>query len=243
MNEMLAALDAKYGLPPNTMVSLIRQESRGNVSAVSPKGARGLCQFMPGTRSEIIDKCGLDAWSKNPAEAAEAGAVYLSQQLKKYGDISKALAAYNWGTGNLDAAIKAYGPNWFAHAPTETKKYVASILGGADINDLIAFNDSMSTGGEAITTEALRRDDETRRQMLLALGMTKEQVDAMRTEDLKGTIFLALVFALVSKITNAEPVGVSPPFELPAQGQPEVVVPQTPWAQSAAQRASAPTPA
>lgn len=42
-------------------------------------------------------------------------------------------AAYNWGPGNLDAALQRFGPEWLRHAPPETQQYVArnlSALGG-----------------------------------------------------------------------------------------------------------------
>ena len=70
--------------------------------------------------------------------------------LKHYnGDHNKALAAYNWGNGNLDKAIKQYGNNWLSHAPKETQGYVNSI------NKMMAYKGkggmmSRPLGGHAV---------------------------------------------------------------------------------------------
>lgn len=63
-----------------------------------------------------------------PAERARVGRDYLSALVQRYGELPKALAAYNWGPGNLDAAIKDKGDNWLASAPKETQAYVGGIM-------------------------------------------------------------------------------------------------------------------
>jgi soluble lytic murein transglycosylase len=40
------------------------------------------------------------------------------------GNLAKMWAAYNWGPGNLDAALKKYGESWLDYAPPETRAYV-----------------------------------------------------------------------------------------------------------------------
>jgi soluble lytic murein transglycosylase-like protein len=93
------------------------QESRFNQAAVSPKGARGVMQLMPGTARTL----GVDA---NDARAnIEGGVVYLAQMLRRFeGDIPRALAAYNAGP----EAVQRYGgvPPY-----AETQAYVRAILG------------------------------------------------------------------------------------------------------------------
>ena len=60
-----------------------------------------------------------------PAEYNRVGSQLLAELTKKYaGDTSKTWAAYNWGEGNVDAAIKKDGANWLADAPAETRAYV-----------------------------------------------------------------------------------------------------------------------
>ena len=95
--------------------ALIQHESGFNPKAVSPKGAMGLGQIMPGTARAL----GL----KNPYDVTEnlrASARYFVRQLKSFGSPSLALAAYNAGPGAVAAANGV--PNF-----PETKAYVAAI--------------------------------------------------------------------------------------------------------------------
>lgn len=65
------------------------------------------------------------AKDNSPEERARVGRDYLAALVKRYdGDLSKAWAAYNWGYGNLDKALKKDPTNWLATAPEETRNYV-----------------------------------------------------------------------------------------------------------------------
>lgn len=113
----VAELSAKYDISPSLLEALVWQESRWREGAVSPVGARGLAQLMPGTAREL----GVDP--HNPSANLEGGARYLRAQLDTFGgDIEKALAAYNAGPGRVH---KAGG----IPRIRETQNYVASILG------------------------------------------------------------------------------------------------------------------
>lgn len=96
-------------------------ESGGNPNAVSPAGAGGPAQLMPGTAADLKVANRFD-----PAQAIPGGANYLKQMYDKYGknpDI--ALMAYNWGPGNVDNWIRT-GANP-ANVPAETKAYLTKI--------------------------------------------------------------------------------------------------------------------
>jgi hypothetical protein len=71
---------------------------------------------------------GIRPWNgKDQTDLARVGRQKLAALNGKYGgDTDKVLAAYNWGEGNLDRAIKKYGDDWYSHAPHETQNYVAN---------------------------------------------------------------------------------------------------------------------
>jgi soluble lytic murein transglycosylase-like protein len=112
----VAELAAKYDISPALLEALVWQESRWNTRALSPAGARGLAQLMPGTARQM----GVDP--DDPHANLEGGARYLRMQLDRFGgDLEKALAAYNAGPGRV---IQAGG----VPAIRETRLYVASIM-------------------------------------------------------------------------------------------------------------------
>ena len=113
----VARLAAKYDLSPALIEALVWQESRWRANAVSPVGARGLAQLMPGTARDL----GVNP--DDPFANLEGGARYLREQLDRFdGDLEKALAAYNAGPGRV---MRSGGiPNI-----RETQVYVARIMG------------------------------------------------------------------------------------------------------------------
>ena len=112
----VAELAQKYDLSPKLIEALVWQESRWNTMAVSPVGARGLTQLMPGTARML----GVNA--SDPHSNLEGGARYLRMQLDAFdGDVLLALAAYNAGPQRV---VKAGG----IPAIRETRNYVATIL-------------------------------------------------------------------------------------------------------------------
>jgi len=109
--------------------AVMQVESGGNPYAVSPKGAVGTMQTMPGTLRD-------PGFGVQPArdgsygEMERVGKDYLQAMLQKYGDPRVALAAYNWGPGNVDMALKGANGNvdaMLARAPEETRNYVAQV--------------------------------------------------------------------------------------------------------------------
>lgn len=94
-DAQFAAAETKYGLPKNLLRRMAYQESRFNPAAKSLAGALGLMQFMPATAKSY----GIDPL--NPAQSIDAAGKMMAQMYKQFGSWSKALAAYNWGSGNL----------------------------------------------------------------------------------------------------------------------------------------------
>lgn len=136
MQPAMQRLEQLYRLPEGLLRSVAIAESSGNPNAVSGAGAQGLFQLMPGTgrdmglaRGEAFD----------PMKAAQAAAKYLSQLLKASGgDLTKALASYNWGLGN----VQKHG---MALMPQETRNYVPRVLsnmpgGGNTLNHETVIN-------------------------------------------------------------------------------------------------------
>lgn len=106
-------------LPAAFFARLIWKESRFNPRAVSPKGAQGIAQFMPGT---ALMRGLSDPF--NYAEALPASAHYLSELRDKFGNVGLAAAAYNAGEGRVRRWLAARST-----LPWETQDFVRSITG------------------------------------------------------------------------------------------------------------------
>jgi soluble lytic murein transglycosylase-like protein len=117
IDENIRAAGAKYGLDPDFIRSIIAAESAGNPKAVSPKGAGGLMQLMPGTAKALGVNNVFDS-----AANVDGGTAYIRQLLDRYDhDVVLALAAYNAGPGKVD--------NYGGLPPyRETNAYVTRII-------------------------------------------------------------------------------------------------------------------
>ena len=105
----------KHGVDPSLIQAVIQVESNGNPLALSKSGAQGLMQLMPETAAQLGVTNPFD-----PAENIIAGTRYLRLLLDRYGgNLKLALAAYNWGMGNLEKRPEAM--------PDETKNYIAQV--------------------------------------------------------------------------------------------------------------------
>jgi soluble lytic murein transglycosylase-like protein len=109
------------GLPPMPFVRLIWKESRFNPQAVSPKGAQGIAQFMPGTAEER----GLDD-PFEPKAAIMHSASLLADLRREFGNFGLAAAAYNAGAERVRSWLGGSGS-----LPWETQNYVQFVTGRA----------------------------------------------------------------------------------------------------------------
>jgi len=107
----------RYGVDEGLIRAVIRAESDFNPRAVSSAGAQGLMQLMPATARSLGVTDPFDA-----EQNVMAGTRFLADMLKRYsGCIDSALAAYNWGPGNLDRHPTSL--------PRETRNYLARVKG------------------------------------------------------------------------------------------------------------------
>ncbi len=128
---------------PEVAMSIARRESELNEAAVSPAGAQGLMQIMPGTARDVSRDLGIEYskarltsdWRYN----ARLGTAYLGSLLKLYdGSYLLAFAAYNAGPNRVAEWIEEYGDprdsvidkvNWVEHIPyRETRDYVMRVM-------------------------------------------------------------------------------------------------------------------
>lgn len=117
LTELVKETSGRYRLDPDLVNSVIKAESAFNSHAVSPKGAQGLMQLMPGTASQLGVPNAFD-----PQANVDGGTRYLRELLEKYNfDIAKALAAYNAGPQRVDH-YRGIPPYY------ETRAYVAKIV-------------------------------------------------------------------------------------------------------------------
>jgi hypothetical protein len=115
MDRIIARSSEKHGVDSGLIRAVIRAESDFNPRATSPKGAMGLMQLMPETARDLGVKDPYD-----PAQNVMAGTRYLKTLLDRYdGNTKAALAAYNWGPGNVER-----NPS---RLPEETKAYIARV--------------------------------------------------------------------------------------------------------------------
>ena len=117
LNQVINTISDRHHIDPDFISSVIHAESGFNPRAVSPKGAQGLMQLMPGTASKLGVSNAFD-----PSANVEGGTRYLTELLQRYNfDVIKALAAYNAGP----LRVQQYGgvPPY-----QETRAYVARIV-------------------------------------------------------------------------------------------------------------------
>ncbi len=158
--------EQKYGLPENMLVGLIQTESRFNPNAVSPAGAIGIAQFMPGTARDF----GIDP--RNVDQSIDAAGKYLSQNYKKLGNWDDTLRSYNMGLGNVNKWKQGR-----MRLPKETAEYVGKVYAnmGADGGAYIPQNSTYYNNRSALDDYYLPPD--------LRPGSENTGVDLPEAED------------------------------------------------------------
>jgi soluble lytic murein transglycosylase-like protein len=113
---LIHATALQHRLPPALVKAVIAAESAFDPNAVSHKGAQGLMQLMPNTAATLGVENAFE-----PTQNVRGGTTYLREMLDRFGDVSRAVAAYNAGP----AAVERYGgiPPY-----RETRDYVDRVL-------------------------------------------------------------------------------------------------------------------
>ena len=133
---------AEFGVDPLLLVAIVRQESVFDAEALSPAGARGLAQLLPGTAA--LTARGLDVtfypeWITVPDLNLHLGAAHLQELLERFpGRVDAAVAAYNAGTAPVTRWLARPGaddPDQFIESIPyqETRGYVRSVLRNRDL--------------------------------------------------------------------------------------------------------------
>jgi len=117
----IAEAAQRYDIPESWIRAVVLAESGGNPHAVSPKGAMGLMQIMPGTWGELHGRLGLGTDPFDPHDNIFAGTVFLRAMRDRYG-YPGLFAAYNAGPARYDRYLKTG-----AQLPAETQRYIAAL--------------------------------------------------------------------------------------------------------------------
>lgn len=147
-SELFARLEQKYGLPPGLLDKVWERESGRGKNMLSPAGAKGHMGFMDPTAKAygVTDPNNLE-------QAATGSAKMWADLLKQYdGDVRKAAAAYNWGSGNM--ARQGLGA-----APKETRDYMDAIGGKAGVQQTV----NITVNGAADANSTARAIEQAQR--------------------------------------------------------------------------------
>jgi len=114
---LIDEISTTHGVDPRLVRSMVKTESNFNPQATSKAGAKGLLQLMDPTAKElgVVD-------SFNPRQNLDGGVRYIKKLMDMYGgDQEKALAAYNFGMGNVANGLEY---------PQETRDYITKVMAG-----------------------------------------------------------------------------------------------------------------
>lgn len=187
----------KYGVDPNLVAAIIKNESNFNQSAVSGVGATGLMQLMPSTAA------GLGVNPNMAAGSIEGGTKYIAQMMKMFGgDPAKSLAAYNAGPGN----VQKYGgiPPF-----SETQNYVKNVL--KSYSGYGGSSSGAGSGSDGNTTVDDGSTDEANR--LSSISGAKSNLQSLESDiietrvkiqELKDALAQSQIDALANKVEKAQ---------------------------------------
>lgn len=163
---IIAEASQRFGIPKNWIRAVMLAESTGEVRAISPVGAMGLMQIMPGTWAELRLRHRLGSDPYSPRDNILAGAAYLREMHDRYGSPGF-LAAYNAGPGRYEDYLAGRRA-----LPAETRAYVAAlapVVGGGKID-------------RPFVAEAVERNSWTRARLFAAQSEHTQAVDPVQRD-------------------------------------------------------------
>lgn len=148
-------------------------ESSGNPNAVNARtGAKGMFQFMDSTAQENGVTNPFD-----PEQAWAGGVKYLKRLEERFHDSRKALAAYNWGPGNLNDDIRKHGDQWQAYLPRETSDYLMRVGRNYETGNVVHHNTTNSPNISIAINGAGKSAHEIAQEVARALPQQMAQND------------------------------------------------------------------
>jgi hypothetical protein len=162
LTQVVNEASGRYRLDPDLVNSVIKAESAFKVRAVSPKGAQGLMQLMPGTASQLGVPNAFD-----PQANVDGGTKYLRELLERYNfDLVKALAAYNAGPQRVER---------FGGVPPyyETRAYVARIVRDFNKKKSAQEKTAVAAKSSPVKTASLKKASASTKHPANAVAQTK----------------------------------------------------------------------
>lgn len=156
--KALAQYERDAGLPKHFLQAEIMAESGGNPNAVSKKGAKGLLQLMDATAKQYGVKNPFD-----PQQNIVGGTLFYRDMFREFkhslptDQLRQAIAAGNWGVGNVQKDVATYHQDWEKHIPAETENHIRKVLRNLDRlnNKSLNININNRTGASvAVSTNA-----------------------------------------------------------------------------------------
>ncbi len=129
--------------------------------------------------------------SRDPVSSINGAAKYLEQMMDMFdGDIEKALAAYNYGPGNMRKLLRNHPSDWKAHLPKETRDYIVQV--GSGIGQTYRQREQAGT----LNDDDRAREEQRRKNVLQEFGFDPSN---MGISDILGMMFFAMIKSVLEK--------------------------------------------
>ena len=135
IQQQIVSAANSAGVDPGIALAVAQQESGFNQGAIGSSGEIGIFQLMPATAA------GLGVNPADPMQNIQGGIAYLQQLYSKFGDWNDALAAYNWGLGNVLSSGGVY--------PASVVGYIGSVLSKAS-----SYGASLAAAGISVASSS-----------------------------------------------------------------------------------------